>query len=405
MMTANLGSLTAWLGLGIWTLSFVLMLRLPWLERQFGGMDRLYLAHHFSGGAAYMLLLAHALLVAAPAAFGDQWDVAAHLLNPLTASGPFIWGWSALLLLMGMMMITFWLPLRYRRWRQVHWIVAPAFAMGVVHTWPLVGDSFVKTGLVGMSVVVAICIVIQVILRWSHWRSTPYAVTATHVLRPDLAAIDLAPTGLPLPWQAGQFVFARFDEGPEWLGCKEWHPYTIAGPSADAAAGSMRLLIRAQGPCSRHVQVVPAGTRVSLRGPHGGFMQSPLPGRPQVWIAGGIGITPFLARLLVPTLGGGESPDANPVDLVFVRRPEDASLDELLGKQSPVPTGTRLHDLSSNERDAARLWHDISQRIGAWPSREVYLCGPPGLVDALTLMARTAGVPAGQIHSERFDFR
>jgi ferredoxin-NADP reductase len=36
--------------------------------------------------------------------------------------------------------------------------------------------------------------------------------------------------------------------------------------------------------------------------------------------------------------------------------------------------------------------------------REVYLCGPPGMMNHLKPLLRSAGVPADAIHSEVFDF-
>lgn len=370
-------------------------------------MDRLYLAHHLCGGTAYLLALAHTLAAASPAALSGQWQSAAYLLNPIASQGPMRWGWAALLLLMAMLLVTFWIPLRYRRWRQVHWVVAPAFAFGALHAWPLSTLPAAHPLLGAACLVVIACVAYQIALRRTHWQTKPYQVKGSQALRPDLAAIDLVPTQDPMPWRPGQFVFARFEQGPAWLGCKEWHPYTIAGPADCTEPGSMRLLIRAQGPCSQHVQIVPKGTQVSLRGPHGGFMQKPLAaGQAQVWIAGGIGITPFLAQLMEPC-APGQTPTwaANPVDLVFVRRPDDASLAELLGGSLSLPPGTRTHDLSSNDRDASRLWQLVSEKVGSWASRELFLCGPPALVDALREEAMLAGVPAAQIHSERFDFR
>ena len=45
----------------------------------------------------------------------------------------------------------------------------------------------------------------------------------------------------------------------------------------------------------------------------------------------------------------------------------------------------------------ARLVPDLVER-------DVYLCGPPGLTDAVRSALRAAGLPAEQLHEERFSF-
>jgi ferredoxin-NADP reductase len=38
------------------------------------------------------------------------------------------------------------------------------------------------------------------------------------------------------------------------------------------------------------------------------------------------------------------------------------------------------------------------------PLRDVYLCGPPGMADAVRRAVRDAGLPADCLHEERFAF-
>jgi predicted ferric reductase len=382
--------------LALWCASFVLMLRLPVLERLAGGLDRLYWWHHACGVLTYLALLAHPLVVAAQAFAADGWPASAALAVPPGAGAAMWAGWLALGLLMAMMTATFWVPLAYSRWRVVHAIAAPAFLLGVAHAWAFAGP----VSRVALAVITAVALAA---LAWRFaldrgWvRGRRYRVS--RVAHPGLGLLDLDlhPEGAPLDWRAGQFVFVAFGRGPHWRGCGEYHPYTIAG---HAAGGGLRMLIRALGHCTRRLQSVPVGTGAMVQGPYGAFLAQRDPRRAQLWVAGGIGITPFLAALAQPVQA-----QAAPVDLVHLHRPGDVPVHQCLapGRAQPVP-GARLVAIES-EGGVDEAWSRLVERVGVPVGRQVFLCGPPPLVDGLSARLLEAGVAARDIHSEKFDFR
>jgi ferredoxin-NADP reductase len=114
-------------------------------------------------------------------------------------------------------------------------------------------------------------------------------------------------------------------------------------------------------------------------------------------IAGGIGITPI--RTLLETMRG---------DLVVIYRVVDESeiifREEL--EQLARARGARLHFTVGDHRlpsgrdllSPAHL-HDLVPDI---TEREVYVCGPPRMAEAVTENARRAHVPRRHIHTERF---
>jgi ferredoxin-NADP reductase len=118
---------------------------------------------------------------------------------------------------------------------------------------------------------------------------------------------------------------------------------------------------------------------------------------PSLWLAGGIGITPFLARLR-------SGPLTQVVRLIYMHRNvADAAylkeLDELTAQQpllrlTVVASGAGQPDLHTLLPTSADLNHC-----------RCYLCGPVGMVHAAVAMLRQRGVPAQHIHFERFDFR
>ncbi|MGV8664049.1 FAD-binding oxidoreductase, partial [Pseudomonas aeruginosa] len=90
--------------------------------------------------------------------------------------------------------------------------------------------------------------------------------------------------------RAGQFAFLSCDR------LEVAHPFTIA--SADRGCGDVRFSIKALGDYARRLQdSLEVGSRVEVEGPYGCFyFRRGLAGG-QVWVAAGIGVTPFIACL------------------------------------------------------------------------------------------------------------
>lgn len=381
--------------LALWCASFVLMLRLRALERAAGGLDRLYWWHHACGAFAYLAVLAHPLALAAQAFDAGGWRAAAAVATPPGEGAAVRAGWLALALLMAMMIATFQVRLAYARWRVVHAVTAPAFVAAIAHAWSFAGPGL-RGALASMLAVALGALAWRYALARGWVRAHPYRVARVGHPGQGLLDLDLEPIGAPIGWQPGQFVFVAFREGPGWRGCGEYHPYTIAGRGAGQR---MRLLIRSLGDCTAHLQTVRVGVAASVQGPYGAFLAQRDARRPQLWVAGGIGITPFLAAL------GNETGPAAPIDLVHVHRPGDVPAPACLPDlPSALPQQARLLAIET-AGDVGDVWAAITARLGALAGRQVFLCGPPALVDALRPRLAAAGVAPGDIHSERFDFR
>ena len=144
---------------------------------------------------------------------------------------------------------------------------------------------------------------------------------------------------------------------------------------------------------------MPPGTRVIAEGPFGTFTAAARR-RPRVaLIAGGVGITPI--RALLESMPGG------PRDITVVYRALNAEdvilrdeLDELAGRRGVevhyVVGSPRGRDLLSPEHLQA-LMPDIA-------ARDVYVCGPPAMVDATRVSLGRSGVARRHILTERFAY-
>jgi predicted ferric reductase len=221
-----------------------------------------------------------------------------------------------------------------------------------------------------------------------------YVVDATHNLNDEVMEIELVPQRPDenIGFFPGQFVWVTFEH--ENLS-REAHPFTICSP---AGASRLRLTVKALGDFTSdlHRHLMP-GTPVRVEGPYGRFDYRQ--GAPkQVWIAGGVGVAPFLswARHMAET-------DDRTHDVEFYycvhSRGDAVYLEELQSIGDALPT-LKIALVCSVEDG-----HLHAEDVADLDDRDIFLCGPQRLIQDLTQQFRTLGVSRGRIHAEDFEFR
>jgi predicted ferric reductase len=384
---------TTWLAV-----SLCLMVRLQPLERAFGGLNQLYYAHHVTGALAYLFLLAHPLLLAL-SQYRRSPATTTSLLVPAAGDAAMLSGWAALLILMAMMVTMFLLPMRYVQWKRLHAVSVAAYALGALHVAYLMpGGMEHRSG----PVVVATWLLLgaaaasyRYLLDNTRVAARTFQVESVRPLDARTVEVTLAPLGRPLAFRAGQFVLAAFYDGNGYQGCREYHPYTI---SSSPSGKELGMIIKALGDCTTQLQRIRPGVAVAIQGPFGAFFETADANRPQVWIAGGIGITPFLAQA---TARGAGAP---PADLHYsTRGQQDALCLPELRALGAEQSGLRIFHIHA-EDDAAPVWDSIRFHSAPFEGKAFFLCGPPAFVAHIQGRLVAAGVPVRNIHSERFDF-
>jgi predicted ferric reductase len=140
------------------------------------------------------------------------------------------------------------------------------------------------------------------------------------------------------------------------------------------------------------------GSRAQLEGPFGRFCLSRDGAHSQTWIAGGIGITPFLswARSL-------DEPIA--ADLYYCTPGAEHAhfLDELFDIADRYPS-FRVIPIRKTSLGHLRV-SDIEAVNPNLTNGHVSICGPPAMVENLTTGFVARGMPPSCIHAETFDFR
>jgi ferredoxin-NADP reductase len=158
----------------------------------------------------------------------------------------------------------------------------------------------------------------------------------------------------------------------------------------------------------RELQRLPLGAAVQLEGPFGKLVPHADQTRPAVFLAGGIGITPFRSMLVHAAMQGSSH---RMVLFYSNRRPEDAPfLDELQALQQKHPHYSFVGVMTEPEK-SSRPWQGETGRItAALLSRHLanvvsptyYVVGPPGMVTGLRTMLKDAHIEDRDVRTEKF---
>jgi ferredoxin-NADP reductase len=217
---------------------------------------------------------------------------------------------------------------------------------------------------------------------------------AFHFARPD-----------GFTFKAGQAMDVSLD-GAAGATDANRHTFSIASaPFEDRLTVATRMRDSA---FKRALAALPAGAAVRLEGPSGSLTLHGDASRPAVFIAGGIGITPFMSIL---RQGAHDRPARRLLLLYANHRPEDAAwLEELQVLErgwagfSLLPVMTAMNRSSQSWSGlAGRIDADMLKSVGAALSRPVYYAaGAPGMVAAMRALLNDCGVDDDDIRSEDF---
>jgi predicted ferric reductase len=400
----NLGRAFALAAFAVMILQVALAARLKWIERPFG-LNLTFPFHRNMGVLAVVLLLTHPFLMVLG---GGGWKL---LLGDNTW---YIWvGRAALLLLLINVSLSLWrvpLGLKFETWREGHNLSGPLIlVLGFIHSW----YASVDFTLVLMQILWVGFLGAAAVLYWHHkfytparLRRQPYTVVEVRQETHDVWTLKFAPPpGQPrFDFLPGQFQFVTLLRGrglPE-----EEHHFTIS--SSPTLAGFHTSTIKASGDFTATIGVTKPGDQAVIQAPFGRFSYLLHPeARDLVFIAGGIGITPFMANLRHMR---DVRPDrrvlllyANKSERDIVFREELAQIQE--GNQPELKV---VHILSrpteawageKDRLDRGKIERLCGERLG---QSLFFLCCPPPMTRSLLEILRGLGVPETRISLEYF---
>jgi len=400
---AALNSLTGALALSWMGLCMVLALRPARLESRIGGLDKLYRVHKYVGIGAVLLVVTHWLVYLSPNILMDLGWIE-NVTGPshhngrgsgsLTGAAREMGEVSAVLvILLSLVALLRFVP--YGWFRKLHKGFPIAFLIGALHSVVLMPH--------GTSATPFRLLVIAIALTGSLIATRSLAGLIGRSRQHKGSVLSLAPT------QSG-VLDLQVMPGPDWAGHKDGqfalltldrregaHPFTIAShwkPGAPLYFG-----IKPLGDYTRTLNgSIKSGDAVIVEGPYGCFDFGDI-SDDQVWVAGGVGVTAFVARLeMLATIGGTKAK----VHFIYsVRNEAEASfpdgLEDLCTKANIV-----LH-LRVVEHGGRIEADDIAQFVSRC---SVWFCGPSRwATDLETALQLRRALPAGRFHRELFAFR
>ncbi len=389
---ALLSDLAGLVALALLAWVIVLSTRLRPLERLFGGLDRLYRWHHLLGGLVVGLAAAHPFALMLHGA--GRWSDAGLGLLWFDQGWAVAFGQIALYIMVPLLAVTFVARMHHETFVWVQRVLGLVMLPAALHA-VTVGGAVARSVPLRIAVVVVAAAgltayVGHTLLGRLLVRRLPYRVLGVRQLAPDLVELALAPEAEPQRFDPGQFAFLTFAR-PSGI---QPHPFSIASaPEED----HLRFVIKAVGDHTRRMSAVAAGGRVRLEGPYGGFSYRYWPHRRQIWVAGGIGVAPFLS--MARSLRPGDPP----VLLYYCvrHRGEAVFADELrqIERNCPAFSLRVLAEDIDGPPTAALVNPD-----GAEADAEILLCGPRVMIRALRGELTARGTPASCIHYEDFEY-
>lgn len=369
--------------------SNLLATRIIPLEKLFGGLDRMYRWHRWFGALSVGAMWLHMQTVDDVKGIRGASKDVADAAEDLAETG------SNLLYVLVAVSVLRWLPTRW--WRLSHKLLVLPYAFASWHfytaTKPYANDSLWGAWFTGFMLLGLGAWVYRVVWRDVVRRGRQYRVSGVRVVG-DTTELVLEPVGVPLRYKAGQFVFLKFGVS----GMSEPHPFTIASSQDES---ELRFFIKDLGDWTgEFAHRVQLGARVKVEGPYGALPVFPhQPASKILWIAGGVGITPFLGAACA------RMPDDGPIPHLFycVRFRHDAvALRELESAAQEGRIVLHVHASSEGNRLSS---DDIAAVMGrdGLTNAHVVMCGPDGLVKSMRTAVRSLG--ARHIHVEGFDIR
>jgi predicted ferric reductase len=284
----------------------------------------------------------------------------------------------------------------FRPWKYLHYLAYLALPLALVHV-PSIGTSYRSLDaprVYFMSVL--FLLVLFSVLRLRHLFSlgrARFTVVKHAEIAPGVWMIALKPAGRRVSVRRGQYVYLQ------WSLLGETHPFTVL--QHDEQTGELTVAYKVLGAWTKKLATLENGSTVFVDGSYGSFMEAATSEHrvPTVYIAAGIGITPFVGPILQDTQSENWLFYAN---RTLESAPFAPQLQKKLGAHY-VSILSRADTPGGLCDERGHLDSTVLAKYLPDPTRyRYYICGSEGFMQTAAASLTALHVPPAHIHTEAF---
>lgn len=369
-----------------WT--YVLGVRHKITEKIFGGLDRLYKTHHVLGALGFIAIVGHILLLIIRALPANR--VAMYLIPGSRLS--FNYGMASFYIMLVLLVFTFYIRLPYRLWKWSHEWMGLVIIFGGMHAMLIRSDTLsympIRYWIMAWSIIATIAFLYKRFIYYFYPKAVKYSVLTTEE-QGDLLIMRLESVGQAIEFKPGQYGFFALKSNK-----RDEHPLSIL--SSDGR--DLTLGIKELGKFTHKLATLPKGEEILVRGPFGLLAEKMENTKHAVWIAGGIGVTPFLS------MAKNVAKDQI-VDMYFCATVMPAQV-VIAPFAKQCESNPNFRWLPCETSKTGRLiGQNIFDQTGKDKDAMYLLCGPKQMMESLTSQFARLGIKRSHIIYEDFSFK
>ena len=391
----SLGQISGLIGFTLISLGIILSARLSFMEEYFGGMDSIYRYHHFLNGTGFLLILLHPIILAFK-----------YLLISTTSAAMFLlpgtyWPQNAgIMALLGFIVFLalsiFFSKIPYHLRKLNHKFLGFVYILAILHSFFIASDisrnaslRLYMTTIAGLAI---ISFIYRAILSEVFVRVSDYKVQSIKNLPGKVFEIELSPIKNAIKFIPGQFVFISFRQKNFE---EEAHPFTLTSSDKN---NNLIINIKSLGDYTSNIDDIKVGTTAKIEGPFGKFFQLGDKNLGEIWVAGGIGITPFLSYARSLSEGADKK-----IDFYYsVSSKNEALYIDELTKITGQHGNFRLIPYYIDDEPCYLNAEIIQKKSGNLIDKNFYICASPTMTRKLKRQLKELGVSGNQIYFEEF---
>lgn len=284
----------------------------------------------------------------------------------------------------------------YRPWKYIHYISYPTLLFALLHV-PEIGSSFSQQLIRIYWYIIVAVVLICLALRMRHifgFSKREYKITGHRQLSEKIWIVDMMPVSKNLRVRTGQYVYLQ----PSLF--SEEHPFSVLNHNDED--GSISIGYKVFGKFTEKLSTAKVGDNVLIDGPYGTFTNeiNVNPNKPAVFIAGGIGVTPFAKHCL--------DKRGDRVLFYAVRTPQSPAfkniLEPVMGDKLVMVVEKDDSPATPNDERGFLDKEIITKYIDQSTPYEFYICGPEKMMKDIKRQLLQMNIPEKRIHLESFAY-